>query len=318
MTKTERRDLRNGLLFASPYIVGFLAFTLYPFAASVYYSFCSFNAIDPPVWTGLANYSQMVHDTYLHTSLYNTFYYTLGSVPVGIAFSILLAVFLNQKLRGMATYRTIFFLPTIVPIVATSVLWLWVFNPESGLLNGILRQIGTETAIAKFNTFVDAHGLGRSVPHLSIPNWLSDKDWAMPSLILMSFWGVGGAVVIFLAGLAEVPQSLYEVAEIDGAGPIRKFWNVTLPMITPTILFNLVMGLIGAFQYFTQVYVMTAGLGGPANSTLVYALYLYQKAFNYLNMGYASAMGWMLFVVVLACTMGVMYSSKRWVHYHGE
>ncbi len=304
MTKTERRDLRNGLMFASPYIVGFLAFTLYPFAASVYYSFCSFNAIDPPIWTGLSNYRQMLSDGYLHTSLYNTFYYTIGSVPIGIALSILLAVFLNQKLRGMATYRTIFFLPTIVPVVATSVLWLWVFNAESGLLNGILRQIGIETILAKL-------GYG-------LPNWLSDENWSMPSLILMSFWGVGGAVVIFLAGLAEVPDSLYEVAEIDGAGPIRKFWNVTLPMITPTILFNLVMGLIGAFQYFTQVYIMTAGTGGPANSTLVYALYLYQKAFFYLNMGYASAMGWMLFVLVLACTMGVMYTSKRWVHYHGE
>lgn len=304
MTKSARRDLRNGLLFASPYIVGFLAFTLYPFAASVYYSFCSFNAIDPPVWTGLSNYRQMLGDKYLHTSLYNTFYYTLGSVPLGIVFSILLAVFLNQKLRGMATYRTIFFLPTIVPVVATSVLWLWVFNPESGLLNGVLRQAGVGKLLV--------------LAGLTLPNWLSDENWSKPALIIMSFWGVGGAVVIFLAGLAEVPQSLYEVADIDGAGPIRKFWNVTLPMITPTILFNLVMGLIGAFQYFTQVYVMTAGTGGPANSTLVYALYLYQKAFNYLNMGYASAMGWMLFVVVLACTMGVMYSSKRWVHYHGE
>ena len=304
MTKTERRDLRNGLLFASPYIIGFLAFTLYPFAASVYYSFCSFNAIDPPFWTGLSNYRQMISDGYLHTSLYNTLYYTIGSVPIGIALSILLAVFLNQKLRGMAVYRTIFFLPTIVPVVATSVLWLWVFNAESGLLNGILRQIGVEAILSKL-------GYG-------LPNWLSDENWSMPSLILMSFWGVGGAVVIFLAGLAEVPDSLYEVAEIDGAGPIRKFWNVTLPMITPTILFNLVMGLIGAFQYFTQVYIMTAGTGGPANSTLVYALYLYQKAFFYLNMGYASAMGWMLFVMVLALTMGVMYTSKRWVHYHGE
>ena len=170
--------------------------------------------------------------------------------------------------------------------------------------HAILREIGVERAVAHFG--------------LSLPNWMSDEYWAMPSLILMSFWSVGGAVVIFLAGLAEVPQSLYEVADIDGAGPIRKFWNVTLPMITPTILFNLVMGLIGAFQYFTQVYVMTAGTGGPANKTLVYALYLYQKAFNYLNMGYASAMGWMLFVVVLICTTGVMYSSKRWVHYHGE
>lgn len=299
MTRTERRDLRNGLLFASPYIIGFLVFTFYPFAASVYYSFCEFNAISPPMWTGLDNYRDMLEDKSLHNALINTLYYTAGSVPVGIAISIFLAVLLNQKLRGIASYRTVFFLPTIVPLVASAVLWLWVLNPESGLMNGILRQIGLDKLVA-------------------LPNWLADETWALPSLILMSYWSVGAAVVIFLAGLAEVPQSLYEVADIDGAGPWRKFRHVTVPMITPTILFNLVMGLIGAFQYFTQVYVMTNGLGGPAESTLVYALYLYQKAFNYLDMGYASAMGWMLFVVVLLLTIGVMVSSKRWVHYHGE
>jgi len=304
MTRTDRRNLRNGLLFASPYIFGFLIFTLYPFAASVYYSFCNFNAIEPPIWTGLDNYRQMINDSTLRTSLFNTLYYTVGSVPLGIAFAILLAVMLNQKLKGMSVYRTIFFLPTIVPLVASAVLWLWVLNPENGLLNGMLR-------VSRIDTLLGAVGI-------PLPNWLADQHWAMPSLILMSFWGVGGAVVIFLAGLAEVPQSLYEVADIDGAGPLRKFWNVTLPMITPTILFNLVMGLIGAFQYFTQVYVMTGGTGGPANKTLVYALYLYQMAFKYLNMGYASAMGWMLFVFVLALTLGVMYTSKRWVHYHGD
>ncbi|HRK33205.1 MAG TPA: sugar ABC transporter permease [Candidatus Hydrogenedentes bacterium] len=304
MTRTDRRNLRNGLLFASPYIFGFLIFTLYPFAASVYYSFCNFNAIEPPIWTGLDNYRQMINDSTLRTSLFNTLYYTVGSVPLGIAFAILLAVMLNQKLKGMSVYRTIFFLPTIVPLVASAVLWLWVLNPENGLLNGMLRVSGIDSLLGAVG--------------IPLPNWLADQHWAMPSLILMSFWGVGGAVVIFLAGLAEVPQSLYEVADIDGAGPLRKFWNVTLPMITPTILFNLVMGLIGAFQYFTQVYVMTGGTGGPANKTLVYALYLYQMAFKYLNMGYASAMGWMLFVFVLALTLGVMYTSKRWVHYHGD
>ncbi|HRI88683.1 MAG TPA: sugar ABC transporter permease, partial [Candidatus Hydrogenedentes bacterium] len=270
----------------------------------VYYSLCNFNAIEPPIWTGLDNYRQMINDSTLRTSLFNTLYYTVGSVPLGIAFAILLAVMLNQKLKGMSVYRTIFFLPTIVPLVASAVLWLWVLNPENGLLNGMLRVSGIDSLLGAVG--------------IPLPNWLADQHWAMPSLILMSFWGVGGAVVIFLAGLAEVPQSLYEVADIDGAGPLRKFWNVTLPMITPTILFNLVMGLIGAFQYFTQVYVMTGGTGGPANKTLVYALYLYQMAFKYLNMGYASAMGWMLFVFVLALTLGVMYTSKRWVHYHGD
>lgn len=304
MTKTDRRNLRNGLLFASPYLVGFLIFTFYPFAMSVYYSFTDFDAVSPPRWVGLDNYREMLRDPDLGDALFNTFYYTLGSVPLGIALAIGLAVLLNQKLKGMAVYRTIFFLPTIVPLVAASVLWLWVLNPDSGLMNGMLREFGVDRALG---------AIGRS-----LPNWMADRYWAMPSLILMSLWGIGGAVVIFLAGMAEVPQSLYEVADIDGAGPWRKFRHVTLPMITPTILFNLVMGLIGAFQYFTQVYVMTNGTGGPANATLVYALYLYKKAFNYLDMGYASAMGWMLFVVVLALTLGVMASSKRWVHYLGE
>ena len=203
---------------------------------------------------------------------------------------------LNQKVRAMSVYRTVFFLPTIVPIVASAVLWLWVLNPESGLINGMLRQ------------FFGVDG----------PGWIADEQWSKPSLILMSLWGVGGAMVIFLAGLAEAPQSLYEVAEIDGAGRWAKFRNVTLPMLTPTILFNLVMGLIGAFQYFTQVYVMTGGKGGPMDSTMFYALYLYRNSFYYLRMGYASAMAWLLFVVILAATVVVLISSKRWVHYHGE
>jgi multiple sugar transport system permease protein len=196
----------------------------------------------------------------------------------------------------MSVYRTIFFLPTIVPIVASAVLWLWVLNPESGLINGMLRE------------FLGLDG----------PGWIADERWSKPSLILMSLWSVGGAMVIFLAGLAEVPQSLYEVAEIDGAGRWAKFRHVTLPMLTPTILFNLVMGLIGAFQYFTQVYVMTGGRGGPVDSTMFYALYLYRNSFYYLRMGYASAMAWLLFLVILTATVLVLVSSKRWVHYHGD
>jgi multiple sugar transport system permease protein len=203
---------------------------------------------------------------------------------------------LNQKVRAMSVYRTVFFLPTIVPIVASAVLWLWVLNPESGLINGLIRQ------------FLGVDG----------PGWIANERWSKPSLILMSLWGVGGAMVIFLAGLAEVPQSLYEVADIDGAGRWAKFRHVTLPMLTPTILFNLVMGLIGAIQYITQVYVMTGGKGGPVDSTMLYALYLYRNSFYYLRMGYASAMAWLLFMVILAATLAVLASSKKWVHYHGE
>ena len=295
MTRGERINLRNGLLFASPYIFGFSVFMLYPLLASIYYSFTQFNVINPPVWIGTENYrSLFLEDERFWVSLYNTLYYTAFSVPLGLALAIGLAVLLNQKVRGMAAYRTIFFLPTIVPIVASSVLWMWVLNPESGLVNGLLLQ------------FFGIEG----------PGWLADATWSKPSLVIMSLWSVGGAMVIFLAGLADVPYELYEVAEIDGAGPLRKFWNVTMPMLTPVILFNLVMGLINAFQFFTQVYIMTGG--GPVDSTLLYALYLYQNAFAYLRMGYASAMAWMLFVVILGATLAVLASSKRWVHYHGE
>ena len=297
MTRMERRHLRNGLLFAMPYIIGFLLFILYPIGASLYYSLCQYNVIQPPVWIGLDNYRELfTEDPLFWKSLYNTLYFTLFSVPLGLAFSIGLAMLLDQKIRAMSVYRTVFFLPTIVPVVASAVLWLWVLNPESGLVNGTLRQ------------FFGIDG----------PGWIADEYWSKPSLILMSLWGLGSAMVIFLAGLADVPQSLYEVADIDGAGRWAKFRHVTLPMLTPTILFNLVMGLIGAFQYFTQVYVMTGGKGGPVDSTLFYALYLYRNSFSYLRMGYASAMAWLLFVVILAATIGVLASSKRWVHYHGE
>jgi len=297
MTRMDRRNLRNGLLFAAPYLVGFLAFTLYPLIASIYYSLCQYNVIKPPVFIGLENFRTLfTEDPLFWKALYNTLFFTAFSVPLGLCFSIGLALLLNQKVRAMSVYRTVFFLPTIVPIVASAVLWLWVLNPESGLINGLIRQ------------FLGVDG----------PGWIANERWSKPSLILMSLWGVGGAMVIFLAGLAEVPQSLYEVADIDGAGRWAKFRHVTLPMLTPTILFNLVMGLIGAFQYFTQVYVMTGGKGGPVDSTMLYALYLYRNSFYYLRMGYASAMAWLLFMVILAATLAVLASSKKWVHYHGE
>jgi multiple sugar transport system permease protein len=297
MTRGERRKLGNGLMFASPFILGFLVFYLYPFAASIYYSFCQFNVLFPPVWTGMENFRMLfAEDDRFWKSLYNTLYYTALSVPLGIATALVLAVLLNMKVKGQSLFRTFFFLPTIVPAVASAVLWIWVFTPEGGLFNGVLLQ------------FTGLQG----------PGWLADKVWSKPAFVLMSAWTVGGAMVIFLAGLTNVPKVLYEAAEIDGAGRWAKFRNVTLPMLTPTILFNLVMGLIGAFQFFTQAYVMTGGRGGPVDSTLFYAIYLYRNAFYYLRMGYASAMAWMLFVVILAATLAVLASSKRWVHYEGK
>lgn len=297
MTRMERRNLRNGLLFITPWILGFLGFELYPLIMSIYYSFTEYNVIQAPAWSGLANYQELFFDDPVFwRSLYNTLYFTLFAVPLALVAGIGIAVLLNQKVPAMSVFRTLFFLPSIVPLVASSVLWLWVLDPDSGLINTALYQ------------FFGIEG----------PGWLADANWSKPALILMSLWGIGGAIVIFLAGLADVPATLYEAAEIDGAGPWQKFRNVTLPMLTPTILFNLVMGLIGAFQYFTQVYVMTGGKGTPVDSTMFYALYLYRMSFFYLRMGYASAMAWMLFVVILAATLGVLLSSKRWVYYHGD
>lgn len=297
MTTSERRHLRNGLLFALPYLIGVAAFVVYPLVMSVYYSFCRYNIISSPVWIGLDNYRELfLNDPVFLKAVYNTLYYTAFAVPLGLAFSIGLAMLLNLRTPGVAVFRTVFFLPSIVPMVASAMLWLWVLNPESGLVNGLLRQVAG----------IDG------------PGWLADEHWSKPSLVLMSLWGLGTAMVIFLAGLSDVPQALYEVARIDGAGPWRTFRHVTLPMLTPTILFNLVMGLIGAFQYFTQVYVMTGGRGGPVDSTMFYALYLYRNSFYYLRMGYACAMAWMLFVLIFVCTIAVFASSRRWVYYHGE
>ena len=297
MTRMERRNLAVGLLFASPWIVGFAVFTLYPLIMSIYYSFTSFNVVQSPVWVGLNNYHELFfEDPVFWKSLYNTLYFTVFSVPLCLAAGLGIAMLLNQKIPGQSVFRTLFFLPSIVPIVASSVLWLWVLNPESGLVNSLLMQ------------YFGIQG----------PGWIASPEWSKPSLILMSVWGIGGAMVIFLAGLADVPASLYEVAELDGAGAWAKFRHVTLPMLTPTILFNLVMGLISSFQYFTQVYVMTGGKGSPVDTTMFYALYLYRNSFYYLRMGYASAMAWMLFVVILAATVGVLVSSRKWVFYHGE
>lgn len=297
MTPQQRRNLRNGLLFASPWLVGFSVFMLYPLGMSIYYSFTAYNVVQPPVWIGLDNYRELFfRDPLFWKALYNTLYFTIFSVPLSLAVALGLAVLLNQGVPGTSMFRTVFFLPSIVPLVASSVLWLWVLNPDSGLINSLLRGwLGIEG-----------------------PGWMADETWSKPALILMSLWGIGGPMVIFLAGLAEVPRTLYEVAALDGAGPWARFRHVTLPMVTPTILFNLVMGLIVAFQYFTQVYVMTGGKGTPVDSTMFYALYLYRSSFHYLRMGYASAMAWMLFAVILGATLAVLLSARRWVHYQGD
>lgn len=293
----EREDQRNGLLFASPWLAGLVVFIAYPVAASLYYSFCSYDAIRPARWVGLRNYQQMLFDDPLFwKSLWNTLYMVAFGLPIGLATSLGIALLLNQKVRGIAFYRTLYFLPSITPVVATSILWLWLLNPEIGLVNILLSKVGIT------NT----------------PAWLQDPLWSKPALILMGLWGAGGGMVIYLAGLQDVPESLYEAATLDGADRLTLFRHVTLPMLSPVILFNLIMGLIGSFQYFTQVYVMTGGTGSPEDSTLFFALHLFNRAFTDFRMGYASAMAWALFVITLACAMLIFRSSARWVYYAGE
>lgn len=295
VSRLERQNLRNGLLFCSPAIVGLLALTAYPVLSSLYYSFCNYPMLKPPVWVGGDNYKALFHDPIFYKSLWNTVYYAVFATPLGIAVAFVLALLLNQKVKGMAVFRTMFFVPSIVPMVAGSVLWLWLLNPQYGLINTLLKMI-----------------------HITGPGWMIDPNWSKPALILMSAWGVGGWMLIYLAGLQDVPQELQEAAEIDGAGAWQRMWHVTVPFMSPHLFFTLVMGLIGAAQYFTQAFVMTNGTGGPVDSTRFFALYLFQNAFQYWKMGYACAMAWILFIVILGFTLLLFKTSARYVYYGGE
>jgi multiple sugar transport system permease protein len=297
-------EWRKGLLFISPFIAGFTIFTVYPVLASLYYSFCDFDIISPAVFTGLANYSELAADERFHRAIWNTLVFTVFVVPVTMLTALVLAFLLNMKLKGQTVYRTIFFLPSIVPLVASSVLWLWLLNPDYGLINTILRPI--------LDIINAATGTA-----LKAPGWLVDPDFTKPALIIMSTWGVGGSMILYLAALGDVPVTLYEAAEIDGASAWRKAWHITLPMISPVLFFTLIMGLIGAFQYFSQAWIMTPN-GQPGDATLFYALYLFANAFLYLRMGYASAQAWILLVIIVAATVLVFRTTRRFVYYGGE
>jgi multiple sugar transport system permease protein len=283
-----RRHLA-GYLFISPWLAGFAVFTLLPFVASFFLGFCRYNVVTPPVWVGTANYEELLRDPLFWRSLANTLIYAGVAVPLGMAAGVGLALLLNAEIRGMAVYRTVFFLPHIVPVVATSVVFVWILNPDIGLVNSLLRLAGIRG-----------------------PAWLADPNWAMTSLIFMSLWAVGGSMVIYLAGLKDIPVALYEAAVVDGAGIWARTRHITLPMLSPVIFFNLVMGVIHSFQYFTQAYIMTQG--GPQDATLFYALYLFYRAWRYLDMGYASAMAWVLFVLIMLVTAALFRTHKRWVY----
>ncbi|CAN5478984.1 sugar ABC transporter permease [soil metagenome] len=289
----SRRDARVGFLFALPWILGFLIFLAYPLIASFYYSFTNYSVLRPPKFVGLANYRELAGDDVFLTTLKNTLYYAVGAVPLSTVVAIGLAMLLNTKVKGMAVYRTLFFLPSLVPMVALGTLFLWIFNGDYGLLNAGFRNLG-----------------------VTPPNWLGDPSWAKWTLILIAMWGCGQAMIIYLAGLQDVPVSLYEAAELDGAKSWAKTRHVTLPMLSPVILFNGVMGLIGSLQVFAVPYVMFPG-GAPARSTYFFASYLYDNAFLFQRMGYASALGWVMFLITLVLTFVSLKLSEKHVHYEG-
>lgn len=282
-----------GYLFISPWLAGFFVFTFGPFISSIWLSFTRWDIVSPPTLVGAANYNALLtNDPLFWKSLWITLKYAGLAVPLGVVAGVLLALLLNSNIRGIAVYRTVLFLPSIVPAVASSVVFIWILNPQIGLINGLLKHFGV---------------IG--------PAWLADTKWAFPSLVLMSLWGVGGSMVIYLAGLKDIPVYLYEAAIVDGAGPFMRMRKITLPMLTPVIFFNLVMGVIGAFQYFTQSFIMTQG--GPEESTTFYALYLFNRAWRYMDMGYACAMAWILFLLIVVITALLFRTQKKWVHYGG-
>lgn len=287
----QRRRTLTGYAFISPWLFGLLTFTLIPILIVLYLGFTKYGVFDAPQWVGLANYRRIFTDDRLFgISLANTLYYVVISVPLQITVGFLLALGLNAKLRGVTVFRTLFYVPAIVPQVAGVLLFVWLFQPQIGLINWGLDLLG-----------------------LRGPNWLGRPEWAKPAIIIMSLWGVGASMIIYLAGLQSIPQHLYEAAQIDGAGAWKQLWHVTVPMMTATIFFNLVMGMINSFQVFTTAYIATGG--GPINSTLFYMLYLYNSGFQDFKMGYASALAWILFTLVLLLTLLVFRSSASWVYY---
>ncbi len=283
------------LAFISPWIVGFLAFTVYPAVASLYYSLCDFDVLSRPIWVGSLNYTDLASDDVFWQSLGNTLVFTAIALPLGLCFALALAILLNRPVRGRGTFRAIYYLPSLVPVVASATVWLWILNSRNGLLNEGLRWLGWHHP----------------------PEWLDDPHWTKPGLALMAIWGCGNTVVIFLAALQGVPRALMEAAMIDGASPWKRLLHVTLPAISPVIYFNLIIGVIGGLQTFVSAFVMLTN-GGPDRSALFYAVYLYQNAFEFRQMGYACAMAWILFLLTLALTWLASRSSRGFVHYQGE
>lgn len=289
-----RREAIAFYIFISPWILGFIVFTLGPIVASAYFSFTQYDIAHAPKWIGLQNYIDLMHDPVFKKSILVTLHYAVLALPLGLVASIALALLLNLKLPGLSFWRTVYYLPSVISGVAVALLWQLIFQPSFGLLNVFL-----------YTTF-----------HIIGPQWQYDSDWVIPMFVIMSLWSVGGSMLIYLGGLQGIPTQLYEAAEIDGANAWHRLWAVTLPMLTPVILFNLILGIIGVFSYFTQAYVITQG--GPNYASEFYLLNLYFTAWNYLKMGLASAMAWLFFLFVLIITVLVMKTSLLWVYYEGE
>jgi multiple sugar transport system permease protein len=326
MTSAERKEAISAYLFLLPFLVWMVLLMGGPILAAFFLSFCKWDILNPIQFVGLDNYNQMfgfqsvavtdalgnavkdsmgnaVHqivanDPHFWHAMFNTAYFTLLSVPLGMVISIVVSILMNQKVKGIGAFRTIFYLPSVMASgVAMAVLWKWIFNADSGLLNYVISVVTT-------------------LPMSECPKWLASEVWSKPALIIMSFWNVGSGMIIYLAGLQGIPTTLYEAAEIDGANKWQQFWTVTLPGLSPVIFFQLIISIVSSFQIFNQVYVMTDGQGGPAESTLVMVLYIYQK-FKYFQMGYASALAWVLFLVIMLATW-VQFKYSKWVYYEGE
>lgn len=288
-----QREAVWGIVLAAPAVLGFLLWQLGPIVASLGIAFTDWRIAGTPEWIGVENFQRMLSDQLFYKSLGVTATYSLLSVPLKLLVAFALALLLNQKVRGLSIFRTVFYLPSLMPLIAASVVWVWLFNPDFGLLNSVLRPLG--------------------IPKIQ---WIYSSESVIPSLILMSLWDVGPLMIIFLAGLQGVPRQLYEALEVDGGNAWHKLWNITVPMVTPAILFNLILTIIAAMQTFTQAYVMTQG--GPNNSSLFYVLYLYRKAFEESQMGYASALAWVLFLIIAGLSLWVFRTSSNWVYYEGE
>jgi multiple sugar transport system permease protein len=294
-----RRESAAGYMLISPWLIGFLLFTIGPMVASLFLSLTRYDVISPPQWVGTQNYVDLFRDPIFWQSVKVTLFFAVLSLPSSLVLGFILAILLNQDIPGIRLWRTLYFLPSVLSGVAVTLLWVVLFNPQIGAVNAILERVGIKG-----------------------PGWLADPQWALQSLVIMGLWGVGQNMIIYLAGLQSVPADLYDAAKVDGAGSWQRFQFVTIPMMSPVLFYNLVLGLIATFNYFTQAYVasdaVNADVGGPIRSTLFYNVYLFQNAFEFNRMGYASAMAWVLFVIVLLLTLLVFRSSSLWVYYEGE